>query len=142
MKRKYVSLSVAASAIGALAAIFFLAPAARTGERYGQKIMTEADDGGEVPARVGSAIVLRLPENPTTGYSWTLEPFDAELVEVEQGPFTAKSGMVGAGGEAIWTIRPREAGTATISLKLWRPWEGEPSVVKRFGATLKIAPAQ
>ncbi|ACK49898.1 conserved hypothetical protein [Methylocella silvestris BL2] len=107
------------------------------------RIAGEADNGRTIRLHAGETITLRLPENPSTGYGWSLEPYDAELLDVRQGPYRTLSGALGAGGEASWTIRARAAGsstaTTTLGLKLWRQWEGDPSIVKRFGVTLRVA---
>lgn len=36
--------------------------------------LTEQDRGREVPVTMGEEVELRLPENPTTGLRWHLEP--------------------------------------------------------------------
>ncbi|WP_395666337.1 protease inhibitor I42 family protein [Methylocella sp.] len=123
-----------------LAALCFAAHAA--GAAGQGRIVNEADDGGTILARVGERFALRLPENPSTGYGWALETVDPARLEVEEGPFRAQAGRLGAGGEATWTVTARAPGTTTLGLKYWRPWEGDASVVRRFGATFRIAPAQ
>ncbi|MGB3556839.1 MAG: protease inhibitor I42 family protein [Jannaschia sp.] len=36
-------------------------------------ILTPEDGGREVPVTPGASVELRLPENPTTGFRWTVE---------------------------------------------------------------------
>lgn len=104
------------------------------------RIADEADNGGTILLRAGQTMTLRLPENPSTGYRWSLEPYDEAMIAVEDGPFRARAGAVGAGGETSWNVTAKSPGTTTLGLKLWRPWEGDASIVRRFGATLRIAP--
>jgi inhibitor of cysteine peptidase len=80
--------------------------------------LTEADSGTTVSADPGDTIVVRLPENPTTGYRW----------EVAGGPspsaddFTSAGTGQGAGGERTlrFTAQP-----GPITLVLKRPWESD-----------------
>jgi len=102
--------------------------------------LTEADNGTTAEMHVGDTIVLQLPENPTTGYRWAIEALNADLVEAQEGPYLNQSNAVGGGGEATWTLHPKAPGTSEIKLKLWRPFEGERSVQKYFGVTLKVLP--
>ena len=103
-------------------------------------VLTSADNGRTVELHVGDQVALRLPENPTTGYRWAIDSSDANLVDVKQGEFAAKSGAVGGGGEAQWSITAKAPGATSIRLKRWRPWEGDSSVVERYGITLQISP--
>ena len=104
------------------------------------RIVTETDNGTIVELHVGDEVVLRLPENATTGYRWALEAADANLVDLKEGEYLPVSGATGSGGEAQWTVRAKTAGTAQIRLKRWRQWEGEGSVRGRFEVTLRIVP--
>ncbi|WP_180982443.1 protease inhibitor I42 family protein [Methylocella silvestris] len=137
MARARIKALIAACACAVLASGAALAQEAG-------RIADEADNGGTIRLHAGETITLRLPENPSTGYGWSLEPYDAELLDVRQGPYRARAGALGAGGEASWTIRARAAGSSTkkttLGLKLWLQWEGDPSIVKRFGVTLPVAP--
>jgi len=100
--------------------------------------LTDADNGKTIDVHVDDTIVLRLPENPTTGYRWTFDALDAEAVKVEDGEHVHSSGAVGGGGEATWTLTPKAPGTTQVALKLWRHWEGDTSVKKRFAVTLAV----
>jgi len=103
-------------------------------------VLTSADNGRTVELHVGDQVALRLPENPTTGYRWAIDSSDANLVDVKQGEFAAKSEAVGGGGEAQWSITAKAPGATSIRLKRWRQWEGDSSVVERYGITLQISP--
>ena len=57
-------------------------------------------------------------------------------VQVEEGDHTPSSGAVGSGGETSWSITPTAQGTSEVKLKLWRQWEGDRSIRKRFAVRL------
>ena len=49
---------------------------------------------------------LRLPANPTTGYSWFLKSYDHKLLHVIRNSYEApQSTLLGAGGVSIWSFR-------------------------------------
>jgi len=68
----------------------------------------------------GQQVVVRLPENPTTGYRWE-PPADVEVVSDEFHP--AAGTGIGAGGERVFTLAAR-APTAEVRFALMRPWGG------------------
>lgn len=102
-------------------------------------MLTQADNGKSVTMGLGEKIVLRLNENPTTGFQWALEQGNDEIVElVESDYIQAPSPGVGAGGQHIWTFKAKKSGSARIALKLWRAWEGDKSITERFEATIHV----
>jgi inhibitor of cysteine peptidase len=101
--------------------------------------LTQADNGKAVMVRSGEKIVLRLNENPTTGFQWALEQDNDEIVElVESDYIQAPSAGVGAGGQHVWTFKAKKSGSARIALKLWRAWEGDKSITERFEVTIHV----
>jgi inhibitor of cysteine peptidase len=102
------------------------------------EVLTKADNGKTVESPIDGEIVLRLPENPSTGYRWAVEAVDAKLVDVQENEYVPLSDTVGSGGVAQWIIRAKATGTTQIRLKRWRHWEGERSVLERFEFTLRI----
>jgi len=99
--------------------------------------LTESDNGKTVEARVGQTILLRLPGNPTTGYRWALDG-GGSGVQMEEGDHRPWSNAPGSGGETSWSITPTAQGTAEVKLKLWRQWEGDASIRKRFTVKLSV----
>lgn len=104
-------------------------------------IVTIADTGGTRAMKVGDSLVLELPENPSSGYRWTLEGIDEPRVLVVDAGFRSASDQPGAGGVATWTLQATAPGKTTVRLKRWRHWEGDSSIVERFAVTLDITPA-
>jgi inhibitor of cysteine peptidase len=100
--------------------------------------LTELDDGRTVEARVGDTIELRLPENASTGYRWAFDGVDEHVVRASEGEVIGKPAKVGSGGDVRWRITALAPATTEVRLKLWRRWEGDRSIQKRFALRLTI----
>lgn len=100
-------------------------------------VLTIRDDGRTLQVGFGARLELRLPDNPSTGYRWTVDA-DPRFVVVEEGGYTQLGQGPGAGGERQWWITPRRVGTTRLRLRRWRPWEGEQATIERYAVTLRI----
>jgi inhibitor of cysteine peptidase len=100
--------------------------------------LTELDDGRTIEATVGDTIELRLPENATTGYRWAFDGLDEHVVRADEGELIGKLGRVGSGGDVRWRLTLLTAATTAVKLKLWRRWEGDRSIQRRFAVRLTI----
>ncbi|KKD08702.1 protease inhibitor I42 family protein [Streptomyces sp. WM6386] len=88
----------------------------------------------EVRVGLGDDVVLRLPENATTGYRWHVERLDGGL-EVVAGDYVPPGPLLpGAGGTRELRLRPSKAGQGLLELALKQPW-GE-DVAERY--TLRV----
>jgi inhibitor of cysteine peptidase len=77
----------------------------------------------KIPLGVGGLIV-RLAENPSTGYSWNATVTSGLTVigdAYEADPLSP--GMVGAGGTHFWVISGTAEGEEKFSAVYMRPWE-------------------
>ena len=83
-------------------------------------------DSTDIAVNSGKTFVIRLEENPTTGYSWKYaiaDPAIAANVEDRYVASDASGKLVGSGGTRILTFEGKKAGTTTITLKYLRSWE-------------------
>ena len=79
----------------------------------------------------GDFLTVRLPSNPSTGFSWKIEliPVFLELVdELEFVPDTQGTGMVGVGGVTIWKFYVSGSGTGVLGFVYRRLWETAPPI--------------
>jgi inhibitor of cysteine peptidase len=84
----------------------------------------EGHNGGAISAKPGDHIIIRLSENPTTGYHWRAEPADPGVLELQSDEFMqAGSQAPGSGGVRILRYLARGAGNTSVTLELARPWE-------------------
>jgi inhibitor of cysteine peptidase len=97
-----------------------------------------AQDGQVIRALVRDTIVIRLPENPTTGVRWDVEPLvgSAQLTgdDYEHAPGSG----IGAAATRVLTLQLSAPGAIQLNLKRWQPWEGESSVDATFSCTVQI----
>lgn len=101
--------------------------------------LTDADNSTSVTLRPGEHVAIHLTENPTTGFRWALEQGDEEIVELLDSAYVrAASSGLGSGGQRVLTCKATQSGTVLLRLKLWRAWEGETSVMKRFEVTIHV----
>ena len=94
----------------------------------------------DIAAKAGEAFTIKLEENPTTGYQWSVSISDGSVLSLDKDEYVAddQSGeMVGSGGVRVLTFKALEAGTATIDMVYERSWEPNPDDDKvQFNVTV------
>lgn len=101
-------------------------------------VVHQTDNGETVNTPVKGMVRIVLPENATTGYRWTVDRFDSELIEAVATQPHYGATAVGSGGQVEFVFQARKAGLGTICLKQWRHWEGDRSIMERFCVHLRI----
>ena len=104
----------------------------------------EADAGRNLMLRCGEILVVELPSNPTTGYSWRMLPFQQGLL-VQRGEASYESnpsskGLVGAGGRETWKFRAVGNGSLKLTFSYARPWEKDVKPVRMIEWPVTIIP--
>lgn len=101
--------------------------------------LTRADHEASLAAQAGATILIRLDENPTTGYRWTLEPHDMAVIAAQGSTYVAAAGdQLGGGGQRLFTFQAHKAGRVRLQLKLGRAWEDATASVERFTVTIQV----
>ncbi len=107
----------------------------------GMLILTPADNNRSAELRVGERLVARLPENPTTGYTWAIDETDRRLLMLDSTDYASSdAGFIGARGQRTFTFAARQPGEVALKLKYWRFWEGDASATERYVVNLRILP--
>lgn len=89
-------------------------------------LVDDTNEGQVIPVNETASIIIKLPDNPSTGYVWKVTGADG--LAITQDTYTpAETGTVGAAGVHAWTMEPRTTGLVTFSAVYYRPWEGEPT---------------
>lgn len=93
-----------------------------------------------VAARVGEQFTVRLDANATTGYGWRLTtPPDPAVATLVGSTYQASSGgLVGSGGDEVWTFRAVGAGTTRIVLGYARPWEHDVPPIRTHAVEVRV----
>lgn len=106
---------IAAVVAAGLAGLVIVGAAVAAGCGARQISLTSKDNLATIKASKGDTIVLKLDENPSTGYHWIIE-FSGGL-KITSDAYKQRSGtqnLVGAGGTHTWTIDVAESGTQAI----------------------------
>lgn len=93
----------------------------------GERVLTERDNGSTVQLTRGDAISVRLAENATTGYQWTVgSELPPCLQKTAEAHDPAATNAAGAGGAATFTFVATGAGSGTLTLERRRAWDAAP----------------
>lgn len=99
-------------------------------------------DGKTIEVKGVSRVLVLLPGNMTTGYSWAIARVEGAAVQAAgEVQYTAKPhqpGMVGGGGTFEASFRVVEKGKATVTMEYRRPWEKDTPAEKKFTVTLDV----
>ena len=107
----------------------------------GSLILARTDNNRTAELRIGERLIARLPENPSTGYTWAIDETDRRLLTLDGTDYTAPAeGSIGARGQRTFTFTARQPGEIALKLKYWRFWEGDASVTERYTVNLRILP--
>lgn len=100
-------------------------------------VFTENNNGSTVELVTGDTFQIKLNENPTTGYQWTLET--TRGLEIMSDNYSSSaSGLIGAGGIHEWDIKATASGTQKVSAVYSRSWENLTGSEQRFVLTAEV----
>jgi len=94
----------------------------------------EADHGTTIDAAPSEEIVVALPENPTTGYRWTIETIGDVTSSFEQ----SSSAQIGGGGMRMFRFVAPKSGTVTLRAVLRRAWDPPEQRLKEYVVTINV----
>ncbi|WP_378732870.1 protease inhibitor I42 family protein [Nocardia brasiliensis] len=103
---------------------------------------TDVDNGKERRLTVGQPLVVTLPANPSTGYSWQIAEVDTNVVRAQGEPaFTPDPNVPvapGSGGTSVWTFVGNAPGISRLTMDYLRPWEQGMEPAQTFSLTIKV----
>ena len=104
------------------------------------RMLTEADHGKTVETQVGAELVVRLHESASSGYTWSPDDLGPAISVPAKPTYIRRADAVGGPSDVEWTLTANKAGTFGVGFKLWRPWEGDASIQRRYSVTLLVRP--
>lgn len=106
----------------------------------GTTSLSDSDNGKSITVHVGDELDIALSSNPTTGYDWAIDKGDNSLLTFMQMNYQSSSSAIGSGGTDTFKFVAKSAGTVNLSLKYWRSFEGDKSIIRRYAVTIQIQP--
>ena len=103
-------------------------------------VVTPIDAGKCYEVEPGDLLEVRLPENAGTGYRWSVEEANEDVVVVTSTNVKPPSGSaaIGGSGTRTFSFEAKRQGTARVRIKHWREWEGDRSVTDRLEFTVRV----
>lgn len=99
--------------------------------------INEQANGKTIDLAQGQALVIRLPENPTTGYRWAVGKSDKMKLEDDQ--YIPNNTGIGAGGIRLLRWSALASGRSQITLTQKRSWENEGNTIGHFTLIVDIS---
>ena len=98
--------------------------------------LDESANGQDVELGVGQELEVRLRENPTTGYQWSLTSGATPACRLIKDFPEAPGEAHGGGRTRHWLFQGAQAGSGTIRLAWRRSWE--PQAVRTFTLLVRV----
>ncbi len=89
-------------------------------------------------AKTGDNFTIRLDENPTTGFEWSIEISDGLVVLSDEYIPPQDEGLVGAGNVHVWEIQAVETGTQQVNGIYKRSWENITGDELKYELTVNV----
>jgi len=105
----------------------------------GSNSFDQTNNGETYSIPIDAEIQLRLPENPTTGFSWNLSVTPGlSILNDTYIPDDTSGKLVGSGGVHVWFLKAIGPGDQGISGVYLRPWEPATVNATRFSLSLIV----
>src|SRR5215471_5276028 len=93
--------------------VFNQAVSAGDAEKMPEVTLTEADNGRSIMVSLGERVILRLNENPSTGFRWVVDKGDNGIIELSGTDYVQAPGSaLGGGGHRVFVFEAKRSGSA------------------------------
>ena len=100
--------------------------------------LSEIDQSKTFDIENGSLVLIKLKENPSTGYKWIVHYFDDRVIQFKGSNYSTESeNRLGGGGADTFTFQARSSGITIIQLQLERTWD-KSNRMNQFEVTLHV----
>ena len=94
-------------------------------------------NGEIVTIPMGERIVVRLKENPTTGYTWNATA--AKGLDIySDSTIAPDTALIGVPGYHEWILSPQAVDTYTFKAIYYRPWEAPKATDDSFSMVVQV----
>jgi inhibitor of cysteine peptidase len=135
--KNYLGLAViTVLAVAAIAGVACTASA----DNGSPNVFNVNESGQQITLSPGDSLVVTLDSNATTGFSWSVAGIsDEDVVDDVANEYQAPdSGLIGAGGQEVWTFQAGDKGTSTIEMQYSRSWETGVEPAETFNVTVVV----
>jgi inhibitor of cysteine peptidase len=101
--------------------------------------LSEASTSGSRTIPRGEDVVLRLPENPTTGFRWEVMQSGPGQLALTDDQFVAGDAGLGAGGQRVFRFVGSAQGSVLLTLRERRAWEEAGSATRQLGYSFVVS---
>jgi inhibitor of cysteine peptidase len=98
----------------------------------------EGRNGHEVELFTDQILEIRLPENPTTGFRWSLVSSGGPACTLVRDYFEALGNTPGREGSHHWRFKAAQSGEASIKLIYQRSWEQNGVPTRTFALHVRV----
>lgn len=106
--------------------------------------LTEKNGGKKVILQTGDRVIVSLPSNPSTGYSWSYLLSKRSLLgvmdKVAYHQDEASKSLVGSGGTETWKFKALALGSLKMTFSYARPWEKDVAPIKVILWNITVKP--
>jgi inhibitor of cysteine peptidase len=104
-----------------------------------ETIISQDDAGKRITAPLGAKILVRLKENPSTGYTWKLTGTEGASVSFQRASFAAKTqAALGSDGVRTLAFLALSNGCTRLQFEHKRSWESDEKALERFEVTVCV----
>lgn len=102
--------------------------------------LTEQDNGTDIDLKSGDELIVRLPDNPSTGFNWTVvgEPVPLKLQKSSFHHKTSNGKALGSSGISVFQFMTTSRGIANLTLVYRRSWEYNVPPLKTFSVRVNV----
>ena len=136
MKKYWITALLTVIAIFAFSGVIAAAPT----DNNVPSVINVSESGKQIELSPGDSLVVTLDSNPSTGFAWSISAItDEGVIDDVNNEFKgADTGMMGAGGQEVWTFEAGDKGTSTIEMQYSRPWETGIEPAATFNVTVVV----
>ena len=115
-------------------------PSPHTSPYMSEVTLSQADSGTVLTLKRGQTLILRLNENSTTGYRWSLPALDTEVLQLKSDEINLPSNPgIGGGTQRVFTFQANNPGRVKLQLKNLREWVGDESTIEEFQVSVQVS---